>query len=173
MKTVSGKQGMSLYPLGPFVPLWSETVICSSPEKLRTCVFWSAMKIPQVFLANSMNNVNNVGKLELQWFWTWGPYFTILGASVRLHYEIPSLAQSTTANACSRNTMRSPSPGHLRTKHYTHTYALHWSFHAFLISFEFVHRCIYVYRYEFVQMYPDKNPPNFTKVGLLKKKKTL
>lgn len=59
MKTISGKQEcpctlqILLYHIRRQMAFWS-----LSSEELRTCAFWNAMEIFQVFWANSMNNVN-------------------------------------------------------------------------------------------------------------------
>lgn len=66
MQTISGKQRKSLYPLDPLLHIRRQIVIWSSTsEKLKTHVFWSAMKISKVFLVNTTNNVKEC-KLELQ-----------------------------------------------------------------------------------------------------------
>lgn len=59
MKTISGKQRMSLHPADPFAShKKTNSILVPFFWRTENTCFWNAMEIFQVFWANSMNNVN-------------------------------------------------------------------------------------------------------------------
>lgn len=140
-----------------------------SSEELRTCVFWNAMEIFQVFWANSMNNVNAC-KLVIMILNMRLLFHNFRGLC---HYEIPSLAQSMAhwsylVNVCSGNTIGSPPPGQLRTKHYSHTHlwmALIFScFLNLLWNYTYMYRCTQIWICIDV---PRRKPTSFYQVEFI------